>query len=68
MELAKRLEGTGISVNYLHPGMIDSGIWRNVPFPLTLPMRVIKNFFKVQFKFLSFYDGKFNNFDFLDDR
>ncbi|KAK6621981.1 hypothetical protein RUM44_001788 [Polyplax serrata] len=26
----------GITVNCLHPGMIDSGIWRNVPFPLSL--------------------------------
>uniref|UniRef100_A0A182P388 Retinol dehydrogenase 14 n=1 Tax=Anopheles epiroticus TaxID=199890 RepID=A0A182P388_9DIPT len=45
-ELARRLEGTSVTVNCLHPGMIDSGIWRNVPFPLTLPMRVIKSFFK----------------------
>lgn len=46
LELAKRLEGTGVTVNFLHPGMIDSGIWRNVPFPLTIPMKVIKSFFK----------------------
>ncbi|XP_049544661.1 retinol dehydrogenase 14 isoform X2 [Anopheles darlingi] len=45
-ELARRLAGTAITANCLHPGMIDSGIWRNVPFPLTLPMRVIKSFFK----------------------
>ncbi|XP_004534305.1 retinol dehydrogenase 14 isoform X1 [Ceratitis capitata] len=46
-ELAKRLEGSGVSVNFLHPGMIDSGIWRNVPFPLNLPMMAItKGFFK----------------------
>jgi NAD(P)-dependent dehydrogenase (short-subunit alcohol dehydrogenase family) len=45
-ELAKRLEGTGITVNCLHPGMIDSGIWRNVRFPLTIPMNFIKSFFK----------------------
>uniref|UniRef100_A0A1B0BJB4 Retinol dehydrogenase 14 n=1 Tax=Glossina palpalis gambiensis TaxID=67801 RepID=A0A1B0BJB4_9MUSC len=46
-ELAKRLENTGITVNFLHPGMIDSGIWRNVPFPLNLPMMAItKGFFK----------------------
>ncbi|XP_050094971.1 retinol dehydrogenase 14 isoform X2 [Anopheles aquasalis] len=45
-ELARRLAGTAVTVNCLHPGMIDSGIWRNVPFPLTLPMRVIKSFFK----------------------
>lgn len=46
-ELAKRLEGTGITVNFLHPGMIDSGIWRNVPFPLNYPMMALtKGFFK----------------------
>jgi len=46
-ELAKRLEGSGVTVNYLHPGMIDSGIWRNVPFPLNIPMMAItKGFFK----------------------
>ncbi|XP_017040210.1 retinol dehydrogenase 14 isoform X1 [Drosophila ficusphila] len=46
-ELAKRLEGTKVTVNFLHPGMIDSGIWRNVPFPLNLPMMAItKGFFK----------------------
>ncbi|KAM7360399.1 retinol dehydrogenase 14 isoform 1-T1 [Cochliomyia hominivorax] len=46
-ELAKRLEGSGITVNFLHPGMIDSGIWRNVPFPLNIPMMAItKGFFK----------------------
>lgn len=46
LELAERLEDTGITVNFLHPGMIDSGIWRNVPFPLTIPMKVVKSFFK----------------------
>jgi len=46
-ELARRIEGTGVTANCLHPGMIDSGIWRNVPFPLNLPMKlVIKGFFK----------------------
>ncbi|XP_038112524.1 retinol dehydrogenase 14 isoform X2 [Culex quinquefasciatus] len=45
-ELSRRLEGTNVTVNCLHPGMIDSGIWRNVPFPLTLPMSLIKAFFK----------------------
>ncbi|KAK9501503.1 hypothetical protein O3M35_012215 [Rhynocoris fuscipes] len=47
LELARRLEGTGITANCLHPGMIDSGIWRNVPFPLNLPLKFItKIFFK----------------------
>ncbi|XP_075218151.1 retinol dehydrogenase 14 [Lycorma delicatula] len=47
LELAKKLQGTGVTANCLHPGMIDSGIWRNVPFPLNLPLKVIvKGFFK----------------------
>lgn len=46
-ELARRLEGTGVTANCLHPGMIDTGIWRNVPFPLNYPMQLItRGFFK----------------------
>lgn len=46
-ELARRLEGTNVTANCLHPGMVDSGIWRNVPFPLNLPLSlIIKGFFK----------------------
>ncbi|XP_017027060.1 retinol dehydrogenase 12-like [Drosophila kikkawai] len=29
-ELAKRLEGTGVTVNSLHPGVVDTEIWRNL--------------------------------------
>ena len=29
-ELAKRLEGTKVTVNCLHPGLVDTAIWRNV--------------------------------------
>jgi NAD(P)-dependent dehydrogenase (short-subunit alcohol dehydrogenase family) len=46
IELAKRLKGSNITVNSLHPGIIDSGIWRNVPFPLTIGMAFLKTFFK----------------------
>ncbi|XP_055529821.1 retinol dehydrogenase 14 isoform X2 [Wyeomyia smithii] len=46
LELARRLEGTNVTANCLHPGMINSGIWRNVPFPLTIPMGIVKTFFK----------------------
>lgn len=28
-ELSKRLEGTNVTVNCLHPGLVDTGIWRN---------------------------------------
>ncbi|CAH1121102.1 unnamed protein product [Ceutorhynchus assimilis] len=47
LELAKRLEGTGVTANCLHPGLVDSGIWRNVPVPLNWPLKLItKCFFK----------------------
>ncbi|XP_054289560.1 retinol dehydrogenase 14 [Macrosteles quadrilineatus] len=46
-ELARRLEGTGVTANCLHPGLIDSGIWRNVPVPLSWGLKlIIKGFFK----------------------
>ncbi|XP_076250191.1 retinol dehydrogenase 14 isoform X1 [Rhynchophorus ferrugineus] len=46
-ELAQKLEGSGVTANCLHPGMIDSGIWRNVPVPLNWPLKlIIKCFFK----------------------
>lgn len=38
----------GVTVNCLHPGLVDTGIWRNVPFPMNLGLKVIiKGFFKV---------------------
>ncbi|CAH2269063.1 retinol dehydrogenase 14 [Pararge aegeria] len=40
-ELARRLEGTGVTANCLHPGLIDSGIWRNVPAPLSWGLSLI---------------------------
>lgn len=47
LELARRLEGTGVTVNCLHPGLIDSGIWRNVHAPFSWPLKIIiKLFFK----------------------
>ncbi|KAH1017714.1 hypothetical protein HUJ05_008316 [Dendroctonus ponderosae] len=47
LELARRLEGTGVTANCLHPGLIDSGIWRNVPVPLNWPLKlIVKGFFK----------------------
>ncbi|XP_029171412.1 retinol dehydrogenase 14 [Nylanderia fulva] len=47
LELARRLEGSGVTANCLHPGMIDSGIWRNVPAPLSWFVYLItKAFFK----------------------
>jgi NAD(P)-dependent dehydrogenase (short-subunit alcohol dehydrogenase family) len=45
-ELARRLKGTGINVNALHPGSIDSGIWRNYLFPLNIATRFLRVFLK----------------------
>lgn len=50
-ELARRLEGSGVTANCLHPGLIDSGIWRSVPAPLSWGLAVInKLFFKTPFQ------------------
>lgn len=47
LELARRLEDSRVMANCLHPGMIDSGIWRNVPVPLSWVVQlIVKLFFK----------------------
>ncbi|KAM0730630.1 Retinol dehydrogenase 14 [Formica fusca] len=47
LELARRLEGSGVTANCLHPGMIYSGIWRTVPPVLSTILYLIgKAFFK----------------------
>ena len=46
LELSKRLKGTGITANSLHPGVIRTGIWRNIPFPLSLLFAPVKMCFK----------------------
>ncbi|MCB9786591.1 MAG: SDR family oxidoreductase [Deltaproteobacteria bacterium] len=33
-ELARRLEGTGVTAYALHPGVIASDIWRRIPWPV----------------------------------
>jgi NAD(P)-dependent dehydrogenase (short-subunit alcohol dehydrogenase family) len=38
-ELARRLEGTGVTTYSLHPGVIASDIWRRVPWPLRTLMK-----------------------------
>ena len=35
-ELARRLEGTGVTANCLHPGVVATGIMRNFPAPVRL--------------------------------
>lgn len=33
-ELARRLEGTGVSTASLHPGVVATNVWRRLPWPL----------------------------------
>lgn len=33
-ELAKQLEGTGVTTYALHPGVVATNVWRSVPWPL----------------------------------
>ncbi|MBV9856940.1 MAG: SDR family oxidoreductase [Streptosporangiaceae bacterium] len=42
-ELARRLEGTGVTSYALHPGVVASDIWRRVPWPVRpiMKMRMI---------------------------
>lgn len=40
-ELAKRLQGTGVTTYALHPGVVATEVWRSVPWPLD---RLIKRF------------------------
>ena len=39
-ELGKRLEGTGVTTYAVHPGVVDSEIWRTLPAPLRAVNRV----------------------------
>jgi NAD(P)-dependent dehydrogenase (short-subunit alcohol dehydrogenase family) len=39
-ELARRLEGTGVTTYALHPGVIASDVWRKVPWPIRPLMKL----------------------------
>ena len=39
-ELARRLEGTGVTTYSLHPGAIASNVWRRVPWPIDAVMKL----------------------------
>jgi NAD(P)-dependent dehydrogenase (short-subunit alcohol dehydrogenase family) len=45
-ELARRLEGTGVTANCLHPGVIRTGLMRNFSFVLHLLWIALRRFFK----------------------
>jgi len=40
-ELARRLEGTGVTVNCLHPGTIATGLFRNLPKPIEAMIKLV---------------------------
>lgn len=39
-ELARRLDGTGVTTYALHPGVIASDVWRSVPWPFRQVMKL----------------------------
>lgn len=45
-EIARRLQGTGITINVLHPGLIDTEIWRVCPFPFNIFWRIVRIFMR----------------------
>lgn len=45
-ELARRLKGTGVTANILHPGTCDSPIWDKAPFPISIIIYFIRKFMK----------------------
>lgn len=50
IELARRLSGTGITANVLHPGAISSEIWRNIPFPFNILTNLYRLTLKTAFE------------------
>ncbi len=40
-ELARRLDGTGVAVNCLHPGTISTGLFRNLPKPIDALIKLV---------------------------
>lgn len=44
-ELARRLEGSGVTTNALHPGVVRTGIWNTQPGVIGLAMKLVTPFF-----------------------
>lgn len=40
-ELARRLEGSGVTANAFHPGLVRTRLDRHLPWPLRLPVRLV---------------------------
>ncbi|XP_076761819.1 retinol dehydrogenase 14 [Xylocopa sonorina] len=41
LELARRLEGSLVTANCLHPGLMSTGIWKNVPPPFSWVLNLL---------------------------
>jgi retinol dehydrogenase 12 len=46
LELARRMEGTGVTSNAFHPGLVRSNLGRNLPFPLKISYLLVQPFLK----------------------
>jgi NAD(P)-dependent dehydrogenase (short-subunit alcohol dehydrogenase family) len=44
LQLARRLEGTGVIVNALHPGFVATEIWEKAGFPMNVFVPLIRLF------------------------
>ncbi len=45
-ELARRLEGSGVTINCLHPGAVATNMWNRFPMPLNYLSKVVTVFLK----------------------
>ncbi|OAD60211.1 Retinol dehydrogenase 14 [Eufriesea mexicana] len=45
LELARRLQDSGVTANCLHPGLMSTGIWKNVPPPFSWVLNLLLNTF-----------------------
>ncbi len=46
-ELARRLEGTSVTANCLHPGVVNTNLFKHaIPYPLSYGLKVVEHFFK----------------------
>lgn len=45
-ELARRLKGTGVTANALHPGSVSTEIWRNQLFPINIFVWILRIFLR----------------------
>jgi NAD(P)-dependent dehydrogenase (short-subunit alcohol dehydrogenase family) len=46
LELARRLKGTSVTANVVHPGLVDSDIWRHIKQPLLTIINIVNHFSK----------------------